>query len=224
MTSLFNKYLKNTNYQKKCFSILSYKQSQNPTDNITKLIQQKQTTKKCQINKISELGQTAHWTHPHLFSNPNEREVLKQEVTPGITKMEYEQRRDEYVKHLTNYQMFYFSSKFSPVEKSQLKNENSTKWLTDGYDNSTIDNNFIAIIPSAMTSFMAPDVPYTFRQNSDFLYLTGFKEPNSVLVISKTNDKKYKTAIFVREKNPKTELWEGSITKLKQLKHKTLKF
>lgn len=40
-----------------------------------------------------------------------------------------------------------------------------------------------------------------FKQNSDFMYLTGFNEPNSVLVISKTDsdlDGSYKTALFVK--------------------------
>jgi len=77
----------------------------------------------------------------------------------------------------------------------------------------TQNNNFIAVIPSAMTTFLAPDVPHMFKQNSDFLYLTGFKEPNSVLVISKTDaSPTYKTVLFVKERNPKTELWEGPCT------------
>ena len=210
MTSLLNKYLKNNiKYQKKCFSILNIKQNTNTTD-LTKLISNK--TKKCQLNNITELGQPAYWTHPHLFNSNNETNTSKQEVTPGITKQEFEERRDNYVKYLTNYQMFYFSSRFSKSEKEGLKSKKPADWLTTGYDNLTIDKNFITIIPSSMTSFMAPDVPYTFRQNSDFLYLTGFKEPNSILVISKTNNSNYKTAIFVREKNPKVELWEGPCT------------
>ncbi len=57
---------------------------------------------------------------------------------------------------------------------------------------------------------------HTFKQNSDFLYLTGFKEPNSVLVLSRTDsdvmNNTYKTALFVRPKDPKKELWEGPIT------------
>ncbi len=45
---------------------------------------------------------------------------------------------------------------------------------------------------------------HIFKQNSDFMYLTGFNEPNSVLVISKTDadsSSTYKTALFVKVSN-----------------------
>lgn len=80
-------------------------------------------------------------------------------------------------------------------------------------DQCETDPNFIAVIPSAMLTFMSPDVQNRFKQNSDFLYLTGFKEPNSVLVISKTDaSSTFKSALFVREKNPRVEVWEGPCT------------
>lgn len=64
-----------------------------------------------------------------------------------------------------------------------------------------------------MTTHMSPDVPNKFKQNSDFLYLTGFKEPNSVLVIYKTEaTNRFKSSLFVREKNPLIEVWEGPCT------------
>ena len=118
------------------FSILNIKQNTNTTD-LTKLISNK--TKKCQLNNITELGQPAYWTHPHLFNSNNETNTSKQEVTPGITKQEFEERRDNYVKYLTNYQMFYFSSRFSKSEKEGLKSKKPADWLTTGYDNLTID-------------------------------------------------------------------------------------
>ena len=167
--------------------------------------------KKCQQVYQSELGQPTHWTHSHLFDTSMK---IDKQVTPGLTYEEFEQRRLAYVQNLSNYQRAYFSSKLSEADKLKLRNQTTTEWQNVGFDFSSIDHNFIAIIPSAMTTFMAPDVPHTFKQNSDFLYLTGFKEPNSVLVISRTDDEKtpYKTALFVREKNPKTELWEGPCT------------
>ena len=67
-----------------------------------------------------------------------------------------------------------------------------------------------------MSTFMAPDVMHQFKQNSDFLYMTGFKEPCSVLVISRSDTdlerNRFKTALFVKEKNLKTELWDGPVT------------
>lgn len=150
------------------------------------------SSKCCSVKKpaIVELGQPSVWTHPHLFdADPDQ-------VTPGITKNEFSNRRDSYVKNLSNYQMFYFSSKLSQSEKIKLQQANE-KWTESGFNK--INHNFIAVIPSAMTTFLAPDVPHMFKQNSDFLYLTGFKEPNSVLVISKTDaSSSYKTALFVK--------------------------
>jgi Xaa-Pro aminopeptidase len=160
--------------------------------------------------KVEELGQPTYWTHPHLFTTSNSA-VFNKQVTPGITKDEFAQRRNQYVDYLTKYQNLYFSSQYSLSEKSQVKDLRS---LSNKIADSISSNEcFISIIPSSMTSFMAPDVPYTFRQNSDFLYLTGFKETNSVLIISRTNQgSSFRTALFVREKNPKTELWEGPMT------------
>ncbi|HNQ12273.1 MAG TPA: aminopeptidase P N-terminal domain-containing protein [Bacteroidia bacterium] len=57
------------------------------------------------------------------------------------------------------------------------------------------------------------DVDYQYRQDSDFLYLTGFLEPNAVLIIS--NEKirllntESKEFIFVPERNEKAEIWTG---------------
>ena len=175
-------------------------------------------TKTCCVKeKVVELGQPTHWTHAHLFDPPQPNETRQnQQVTPGITKQEFELRRDNYVNHLVNYQMFYFSSKLSGGEKKRLHGGSPSSWTMDGFDRLTSDQNFIAVIPSCLNSFMAPDVPNTFKQNSDFLYLTGFKEPDSVLVISRTDidalQGKYKVAVFAREKNEKTELWEGPCT------------
>ena len=43
--------------------------------------------------------------------------------------------------------------------------------------------NTIAILPSASELVRNQDVHYPFRQHRDFLYLTGFKEPDAVLVL-----------------------------------------
>ncbi|CAF0870543.1 unnamed protein product [Brachionus calyciflorus] len=180
------------------------------------------TIKKCGGGKqiVSELGQPTYWTHPHLFHTPNPSEFNKQ-VTPGITRQEFEQRRFNYVTNLTNYQMLYFSTKLSSSEKTKYSSMPLNQWIQNGFDINTIDHNFIAVIPSSMTTYMAPDVPYPFRQNSDFMYLTGFNEPDSVLVISRTGDDRnsFKTAIFVKEKNPKKELWDGPCTGPENIKN-----
>ena len=43
--------------------------------------------------------------------------------------------------------------------------------------------NSIAILPAAPERTRNRDVEYPYRQNSDFWYLTGFAEPEAVLVL-----------------------------------------
>jgi len=58
------------------------------------------------------------------------------------------------------------------------------------------------------------DVDYIYHQDPNFYYLTGYKEPNCVLVLfseeQKNNDGKLINEIlYVQEKNPKAEQWTG---------------
>ncbi len=52
------------------------------------------------------------------------------------------------------------------------------------------------------------DVQYPFRQNSDFLYLTGYREPDAMLVLL-PEAKGGRTIMFCRERDPKREMWDG---------------
>uniref|UniRef100_UPI002B40B945 aminopeptidase P N-terminal domain-containing protein n=1 Tax=Pseudomonas aeruginosa TaxID=287 RepID=UPI002B40B945 len=47
----------------------------------------------------------------------------------------------------------------------------------------TIGNDGIAILPSAHEVVRSRDTHYRFRQDSDYWYLTGFGEPDSVAVL-----------------------------------------
>lgn len=59
---------------------------------------------------------------------------------------------------------------------------------------------------------MSDKIPYVFRQNSDFYYLTGCMEPDSVLAISIDNESNVKTTMFMRPKDKHAELWDGART------------
>ncbi len=48
------------------------------------------------------------------------------------------------------------------------------------------------------------DVNFPFRAHSDFYYLTGFQEPESVAIFSKDN-----YTIFLRPRDEKREIWDG---------------
>lgn len=68
--------------------------------------------------------------------------------------------------------------------------------------------NHIIILPSASTVYMTYDIPYPFRQNTEFLYLSGFQEPDSALVIH-TTSAGFKSVLFVPRRDPYKELWDG---------------
>lgn len=66
----------------------------------------------------------------------------------------------------------------------------------------------LIVIPSGTKKFISASIPYVFRQNSDFLYLTGCLEQDSILVmeISETSSK---SVLFLRPKDKNAELWDG---------------
>src|SRR4051794_21988990 len=66
----------------------------------------------------------------------------------------------------------------------------------------------VAIIPSAPEAVRSNDTHYRYRQDSDLFYLTGFAEPESVALLS-TVEGKPKYTLFVRERDPEREIWDG---------------
>ncbi|OED35493.1 Xaa-Pro aminopeptidase [Chromatiales bacterium (ex Bugula neritina AB1)] len=72
----------------------------------------------------------------------------------------------------------------------------------------TIGKDSIAIIPAAPVKMRSRDTDYRYRQDSDFYYLTGFEEPESVAVlISGRRAAEY--IIFCRERDEMMETWNG---------------
>lgn len=69
-------------------------------------------------------------------------------------------------------------------------------------------DNSIAILPSATETIRNNDVHHRFRQNSDFMYLTGFREPDAVLVLMPGREQG-EYVLFVRDKDPAREIWDG---------------
>lgn len=68
------------------------------------------------------------------------------------------------------------------------------------------------IIPSATKKYMSDKIPYVFRQNTDYLYLSGCLEPDSCLVINTTNSSNHYSTLFVRNPDSHSELWDGPRT------------
>ncbi|KAL1837010.1 hypothetical protein VTJ49DRAFT_4395 [Mycothermus thermophilus] len=69
----------------------------------------------------------------------------------------------------------------------------------------------VAVLPSATVQYRSGAVFWPFRQESNFLYLTGFSEPQSLAVIRKTGPTlgDYTFHLFCRPKDPYAEQWSG---------------
>lgn len=66
----------------------------------------------------------------------------------------------------------------------------------------------IAVVPAAPMRTRSRDTDYVFRQNSDFHYLTGFEEPEALLVLEK-GVRKRRSLLFCRVRNELMERWDG---------------
>ncbi len=67
----------------------------------------------------------------------------------------------------------------------------------------------LAVIPAAPSRVRSRDTDYVFRQNSDFHYLTGFEEPEALLVLER-GVRKRRSILFCRPKDALRERWDGT--------------
>ena len=66
----------------------------------------------------------------------------------------------------------------------------------------------LAIVPAATETVRNNDVHHTFRQASDFFFLTGFDEPDAVAVFNPSHAKE-RYVLFVRPRDREMEIWTG---------------
>jgi Xaa-Pro aminopeptidase len=66
----------------------------------------------------------------------------------------------------------------------------------------------VIIVRAAAERIRNGDVQYPYRQDSDFLYLTGFREPGATLVLL-PGGKTGKSIMFCRNRDAKREMWDG---------------
>ncbi|XP_066113292.1 xaa-Pro aminopeptidase 3 isoform X5 [Saccopteryx bilineata] len=140
------------------------------------------------------LGQPSPFTHPHLLRPDYARftDLIvtalrgdsndKGEVTPGLSQMEYALRRHKLM--------------------SLIHKEAQGQSETD----------HTVVLLSNPTYYMSNDIPYTFHQDNNFLYLCGFQEPDSILVLQSLPGKQlpaHKAMLFVPRRDPNRELWDG---------------
>lgn len=74
---------------------------------------------------------------------------------------------------------------------------------------SRMPRNSVAILSSANKNYRTKDVENPYRQNSDFLYITGLSEPNLINLIFKENEKI--NSILFRDNTSEYEMvWDGT--------------
>ena len=71
-----------------------------------------------------------------------------------------------------------------------------------------MDANSIAIIPAAREQVRSRDTEHPYRQDSDFYYLSGFTEPDAVLVLL-PGRRHGQFVVFCRERDTMQEMWHG---------------
>ena len=69
-------------------------------------------------------------------------------------------------------------------------------------------NRSIAIISAAQELTRSNDTEFPFCQDKNFYYLTGFNEPEAVLVMINGENTQH-TVLFCRDKDPAAEVWHG---------------
>ncbi len=70
--------------------------------------------------------------------------------------------------------------------------------------------NSIAILPAASPVRRNRDTEYPYRQDSDFVYLTGFGEAEAILVLVPGREHG-ESILFCRERDPEYEQWNGRL-------------
>ena len=68
----------------------------------------------------------------------------------------------------------------------------------------------VIIVPAADPKLRNNDVAYPYRQDSDFLYLSGFSEPDAMMVLL-PGEKGGHSILFCRERDPHREMWDGQM-------------
>ncbi|KAG8716192.1 hypothetical protein FRC08_009755 [Ceratobasidium sp. 394] len=75
----------------------------------------------------------------------------------------------------------------------------------------------VVVSRAAVLKYMSGQIFYKFRQSSNFWYLTGVEEQHSAVILYKALDAKgYRMHLFMRERDPHDELWNGPRTGVQQ--------
>ena len=68
----------------------------------------------------------------------------------------------------------------------------------------------VIIVRAATQKIRNRDAHYPYRQDSDFLYLSGFSEHDAMIVLLPQGNSG-RSILFCRERDPEREMWDGSM-------------
>lgn len=83
---------------------------------------------------------------------------------------------------------------------------------TDRISGNTNESIALVVFSAPAHTTMSNDIPYRFRQQSDFLYLTGCEEGDSALLLTQSVQGHRDSVLFVRERDAEREMWDGPRT------------
>ena len=83
----------------------------------------------------------------------------------------------------------------------------------------SFEDQSIAILVSADEQFRTNDIPYPYRQDSNFYYLTGFNEPNAIFLIHKIDKHNIIEHFFIKKPNDYDEIWTGKLPTKQRVKN-----
>ncbi|XP_026462600.1 xaa-Pro aminopeptidase 3-like [Ctenocephalides felis] len=118
-------------------------------------------------------------TPPIAFPPPSPIQG-KPELIPGIALTEFEERRYRLLDLIRS--------------ASDVRSKDSI--------------NYIVVLASSAMKFSADRTPYSFRQNTDFLYMTGCQEPDCALVILMLSGR-MRSIMFLQPKDQPIPQWGG---------------
>ncbi|EDW66039.1 xaa-Pro aminopeptidase 3 [Drosophila virilis] len=115
--------------------------------------------------------------------------IRPNELVPGVGQAEFQTRRSQLMQGLQAYAGSFGDEFNGRTSKSHM-----------------------LVIGAASKKYMSGKIPYVFRQSSDFYYLTGCLEPDSVLLLTIDDVGTVQSTLFMRPKDPHAELWDGPRT------------
>ncbi|XP_017129943.1 xaa-Pro aminopeptidase 3 [Drosophila elegans] len=115
--------------------------------------------------------------------------IRPDELVPGVEMAEFKERRNQLMQNIRAYARSF-----------------------GGQFNGHSSASHMLVLGAASKKYMSGKIPYVFRQNSDFYYLTGCLEPDAVLLLTIDEAQSVQSELFMRPKDPHAELWDGPRT------------